>query len=126
MTKFLVWAVQTFSGRKTLGEFKHMRAEIDEAFEFFAKVDTTIPILPQGPQSLLAEQARLTYRRLAGRVYVFAALPFHKRWLLPSSQNLESAKMNLYQLCNETGKSEAALENANRQDRVREALKTVW
>ena len=32
--KFLVWAVQTFSGRKTLGEFKHMRAEIDQAFEF--------------------------------------------------------------------------------------------
>jgi hypothetical protein len=57
---------------------------------------------------------------------VFAALPFHKRWLLPGSQSLEIAKMNLYQLCNETGKPEAALENANRQGRVREALKTAW
>jgi hypothetical protein len=86
--KLFVSAIQRFGGGKTLEEFKHMRAEIYQALEFYANVDTRIEILSEGPQAALAEEARTTYRQMAAKVSSFKELPFYNRWLLPSPENL--------------------------------------
>lgn len=126
MIKVLISAARLLVGRKTLEEFKTLRAEIFAAFEFCVRVDAHTRTLPQGPTAEIAQKARETYLVQASQVIAYVGLPYYSRWLLPTPENLELARRDLLRLSNEAGKPEAAKENSYRQERVCEALKTTF
>jgi hypothetical protein len=91
-------------------------------------VDTSLPTTPQGPTSERAQKARETYRALASTLNALAdTIRFYRFWaffrIVPGLENIKRAKVLLTELSNETGNPKATMENARRQDQVREALK---
>jgi hypothetical protein len=112
---------------KPVLDLRATRTEIAKALVLYANVDAAIPDMPEGRMDERAIEGRQRYRDLASTLLAQATtVPFYRFWslikVLPTFQEIETAKANLIGLSNTSGRRKESLDNSRRQDKIQKAL----